>query len=188
MGKYAKNYLPIMFNIYTTDESSLKSNESSIRQAIFDSIKCYLKIAEATLVNQYLLQAVRNYENYSKISQAKQKELTETAVAVRNKEEKETTSKTTTTANKPGKVMFDFSSTSNSKSVTLGAEKTEKTIDAYKSAEYSFLDLISLLVRYSNEANIKLVYELATDGIQVNEKQKKFLLILNSIEICCFYF
>jgi hypothetical protein len=171
MGKYAKNYLPIMFNIYTTDESTLADAESSsVRQAIFDSIKCYLKIADVALVNQYLVQALRNYENYSKISQDKQKELAKTnatALLTNKNDKKEATTESKAIKSKAGGVMFDFSRTSDAKS--SGDAFADKTVDTCKNAEYSFLDLISLLVRYSNESNVKIVYELATNGIQVSE-------------------
>jgi ribosomal RNA-processing protein 12 len=58
MSKYAKNYLPVMFNIYTTEMSFDKDPQ---RHSLHDTIKCYLTIADADLANIYLSKAIQNY-------------------------------------------------------------------------------------------------------------------------------
>ena len=42
LGKYAKNYLPILFNVYTSEE-----NESSDdHQVVIDTVRDYLKVTD----------------------------------------------------------------------------------------------------------------------------------------------
>jgi hypothetical protein len=78
------------------------------------------------------------------------------------------------------KVVFDFDKTIDSKT-----SKNTALVDAHLFAKYSFLDLISFLVKYSNDININSVYELAMKGIEnkVLDKtlQKKCYKILDSI-------
>ena len=64
VGKYAKNYLSIMFNIYTTE---MKLDKDPMRQSLLDTIKSYLKIADPVLVNTFLTQSVQHYENHSRM-------------------------------------------------------------------------------------------------------------------------
>ena len=64
ISKYAKNYLPILFNLYTTE---LTLEKDPVRQSLLDTIKCYLQITNLELINTYLLHAVKNYEDYSKL-------------------------------------------------------------------------------------------------------------------------
>ena len=57
MSRYAKNYLPIMFNIYTGGVTA----SDSLRQALTDTVRCYLEITSPESINVYLDQAVQNY-------------------------------------------------------------------------------------------------------------------------------
>ncbi|XP_023218874.1 RRP12-like protein [Centruroides sculpturatus] len=47
MTRYAKNFLPILFNLYTTEPKDDK--EESTRLAVFDTIKIYLQVSEKEL-------------------------------------------------------------------------------------------------------------------------------------------
>lgn len=47
MSRYAKNFLPILFNIYTSESSS--QCEEGIRLAAFDTIKAFVEIADGKL-------------------------------------------------------------------------------------------------------------------------------------------
>ncbi|XP_067120936.1 RRP12-like protein [Centruroides vittatus] len=47
MTRYAKNFLPILFNLYTTESKDDK--EESTRLAVFDTIKIYLRVSEKEL-------------------------------------------------------------------------------------------------------------------------------------------
>jgi ribosomal RNA-processing protein 12 len=62
MAKYAKNYLSIMFNVYTTE---MKLEKDPVRQSLLDTIKCYMKIADFDLLNFFLAQSIQHYENHS---------------------------------------------------------------------------------------------------------------------------
>ena len=66
MAKYAKNYLPILFNIYTTE---MNLEKDPIRQSIVDTIKCYLKIADSELCNTYLNQSIANFKKYDELDE-----------------------------------------------------------------------------------------------------------------------
>ncbi|XP_076363846.1 RRP12-like protein isoform X2 [Tachypleus tridentatus] len=46
LARYAKNFLPIMLNLFT---SELKDNEESIRLAVYETIKVYLQISDREL-------------------------------------------------------------------------------------------------------------------------------------------
>ncbi|XP_038118089.1 RRP12-like protein [Culex quinquefasciatus] len=50
VGKYAKNFLPRLFNIYTTKPKG--SYENEVRQAAFDVIKTYLAITPAPILDE----------------------------------------------------------------------------------------------------------------------------------------
>ena len=86
MSKYAKNYLPIMFNIYTTE---LRSEKDPIRQSLIDTIKFFLYITDSELINTYLIHAVKNYESNCKLHD-------------------EALKKSSQTDNSTNKVKFDF--------------------------------------------------------------------------------
>lgn len=50
LARFAKNYLPILFNLYTTRPSG--TDEEGARLAAFDTIKAYLTIASSDLANE----------------------------------------------------------------------------------------------------------------------------------------
>ncbi|GFQ65981.1 RRP12-like protein, partial [Trichonephila clavata] len=56
LAKYAKNYLPILFNLYLT-ESKTKAEEA-IRLAVFETCKCYLCITDKQLVSTFFEKAI----------------------------------------------------------------------------------------------------------------------------------
>ena len=114
MSKLAKNYLPILFNIYMMDKRLEKDPQ---RQLVIDTIKSYLKISDNLLSNEFLMHA---FVKYTKLYLSKK---TGEAPAELNSEEND---------------MF---------------------------MKYSLLDLIGIMVLYSNEKNIKLIYELAITGL-----------------------
>lgn len=153
MSKYAKNYLPIMFNLYTTD---VKLDEST-RQSLVDTIKHFLKLADAELVNSYLTQATKNYQVYtSKYDDWLKAELAANkAQPIQADEKKE---------EKPKRVIFDFNKSDHQQKTKA---KIHELIQPYLFAKYAFLDLIAVLVVYSNRANIDLVCQLALSGISV---------------------
>lgn len=153
MAKYAKNYLPIMFNIYTTE---IRLDKDPIRQALIDTVRCFLKVTDADLVNTYLIQAIRNYESFSKqheeaLQKSKEADLNNNV------------GKVEPVVIKGGskKVVFDFSSSSKKESSTVNIA------EPFLFAKYSFLDLIAVLAKYSNTMNIQVVYDLAINGIEV---------------------
>ena len=43
MSKFAKNFLPIFFNLYTADPVREKD---PVKLAVFETIKCYFQITE----------------------------------------------------------------------------------------------------------------------------------------------
>lgn len=43
MAKFAKNFLPILFNIFTADSDNTKD---PVKLAVLETIKCYLQIAD----------------------------------------------------------------------------------------------------------------------------------------------
>lgn len=167
MSKYAKNYLPILFNIYTTE---IRLDKDPTRQSLIDTVKCYLKITDPVLANTYLLQAIKNYENQSKQHEESLNKTKESTGDINNNKND----------SKSPKVVFDFNKTSSNKS-SLEAMQAEP----FLFAKYSFLDLIAILAKYSDASNIQIVYNLAIDGIssRVLDKtvQKKCYKILDSI-------
>lgn len=147
MSKYAKNYLPIMFNLYTTE---IRLEKDPARQSLIDTIKCYLKIADTNLANEYLLQAMKQFENYKKLFDE----------SIKQKINDENNNKSATETSKSNKVVFDFNR-------TMPIKKEDSKVDPYLFAKHSFLELIAVLVKYSNEKNVATVYELAISGIEV---------------------
>ena len=47
LGKYAKNYLPILFNVYTSEESET----SDEHQVVIDTVRDYLKVTDQQVRN-----------------------------------------------------------------------------------------------------------------------------------------
>lgn len=58
MSKFAKNYLPILFNIYMMDKCL---DKDPLRQLVLETIRSYLKIADNTLINEFLQRAYNKY-------------------------------------------------------------------------------------------------------------------------------
>lgn len=137
MGKYAKNYLPILFNIYTTE---IMVDDDSNRQSLLDTIKCYFKITDKDLINNYLSLAIENYEKNTNLYN---------------------NSKNTETS-KDNKVKFDFDK------MDRDAQPDKITSNAYLFARHSFLDLIGIMVTYANQQVVQKAYQLARISIEVN--------------------
>ena len=158
VGKFAKNYLPIMFNIYTTE---IAIENESIRQTILDTIKCYLQIADTVLVNEYISQAIKNLEDYSNLTEKHHQELE--------------------TKSRDSSVVFDFNATKKEIVPT-------QLSNLYVFAKHGFMDLLAILVNFSNETNIPIIFELAIKRINnsAGDKtdQKKCYKILNAILNC----
>lgn len=159
MAKYAKNYLPLMFNIYTTE---IRLDKDPSRQSLIDTIKCYLKITDNDLVNTYLVQAIKNYELH-----AKKHEETKSADVNNNQNDKP-------------KVVFDFNKQPTNKQSIASLQA-----EPFLFAKHSFLDLIAILAKYSNAQNIQNIFEMSMQAIGDKKidktAQKKFYKILDSI-------
>ncbi|XP_070609003.1 RRP12-like protein [Erythrolamprus reginae] len=54
-GRFAKNFLPIMFNVYSQEGD--ESESSAHRRSLLDTIRSYLTVTEAGLVNSFLEKA-----------------------------------------------------------------------------------------------------------------------------------
>lgn len=163
MGKYAKNYLPIMFNIYTTE---IRVDKDPSRQSLIDTIKYYLKITDLELINNYLLQAIKNYDIQSK----KHYE------SLQNKDLNNNQPK----LDEKPKVTFDFNKQAvNKQSIeSLQAEP-------FLFAKHSFLDLVAILTKYCNSQNVQTIFDMCLQAIvdkQIDKTtQKKFYKILESL-------
>ena len=51
IGKYAKNYLPLLFNLYTSEKWNL--SRDPVRQSVFETIKRYLTVTDAALCQTF---------------------------------------------------------------------------------------------------------------------------------------
>ena len=51
VAAFAKNFLPILFNLYTTEPENLKD---PMRLACFETVKCYLKITDKQVYNNII--------------------------------------------------------------------------------------------------------------------------------------
>ncbi|KAL1137902.1 hypothetical protein AAG570_009597 [Ranatra chinensis] len=60
MARYAKNYLPILFNIYTTPTKA--TDEEGIRLASYETIKVYLKVVDSDLSYELFERATKKVE------------------------------------------------------------------------------------------------------------------------------
>ncbi|KAL0112098.1 hypothetical protein PUN28_013375 [Cardiocondyla obscurior] len=60
LARFAKNYIPILFNIYTTRPSG--TDEEGTRLAAFETIKTYMTIASTELANQLFDRALAKLE------------------------------------------------------------------------------------------------------------------------------
>ncbi|XP_065225448.1 RRP12-like protein [Planococcus citri] len=61
MSKFAKNYIPILFNIYTTPCKG--TDEEAARFSAFETIKVYVSIAESSLLNEMFKKALQKLES-----------------------------------------------------------------------------------------------------------------------------
>ncbi|KAL3193137.1 hypothetical protein MRX96_058630 [Rhipicephalus microplus] len=59
MSRYAKNFLPILFNIYTSESSS--QCEEGIRLAAFDTIKAFVEIADGKVIRVFRVERMLKY-------------------------------------------------------------------------------------------------------------------------------
>ena len=134
--------------MYTTD---IKLEKDPIRQSLLDTIKYYLQISDLELINTYLLHAVKNYEEYSKLCEQASK------VHIVDKNNN----------SRPAKaVQFDFAlRTPDDIPAFQSADTSKNQANLY--AKYGFLDLIAVLAKYSSEKNIHCIYELAIREIEV---------------------
>jgi hypothetical protein len=140
----------------------MRSEKDPIRPALIDTIKCYLNITDRDLVNQYLGQAIKNYQvNCDLHVEA----LKKTAVDENSQSEKQ------------AKVKFDFDKLPSTEKSSKAKKKENSSsgnplkqngLDQFLFAKYSFLDLVVVLTRFANETMVRTVYELAMTGIEVN--------------------
>ncbi|XP_011686333.1 PREDICTED: RRP12-like protein [Wasmannia auropunctata] len=63
LARFAKNYLPILFNLYTTKPSG--TDEEGARLAAYDTIKTYMTIASSDLANDLFDRALSKLEQSS---------------------------------------------------------------------------------------------------------------------------
>lgn len=61
MSKYAKNYLPLLFNLYTTEKWNV--SRDPVRQSVFETIKRYLTITEPTLAQTFFDKCLEKIQN-----------------------------------------------------------------------------------------------------------------------------
>ncbi len=61
IGKYAKNYLPLLFNLYTTEKWN--HSRDPVRQSIFETIKRYLTITDPTLCQTFFDKSLEKIQN-----------------------------------------------------------------------------------------------------------------------------
>ncbi|XP_034255302.1 RRP12-like protein [Thrips palmi] len=61
LGRFAKNYLPILFNLYTTKTNG--SEEEGHRLSAFETIKVYLSIADPVLQNELFVKAFQKLKS-----------------------------------------------------------------------------------------------------------------------------
>ncbi|KAM0736189.1 RRP12-like protein [Formica fusca] len=64
LARFAKNYLPILFNLYTTKPSG--TDEEGQRPAAFDTIKTYMTIASGDLANEMFERALNKLDEPGK--------------------------------------------------------------------------------------------------------------------------
>ena len=105
MGKYSKNFLPILFNIYTTEKLLEKD---PLRQIVYVVIQLYLKMTDNGSVNEFLSRAIEKY-----------------------------------------------------KATSDNSEETNYF------TKFSLLDLITLMIAYSNKENLEIVYQISISRTSV---------------------
>lgn len=58
MRRYAKNYLPILFNMYTLEDHMDDHTEKAVHLATLETIRVYVELAPPELINRYIRSAV----------------------------------------------------------------------------------------------------------------------------------
>ena len=61
IGKYAKNYLPLLFNLYTTEKWN--HSRDPVRQSVFETIKRYLTITDRALCQTFFDKSLEKTAN-----------------------------------------------------------------------------------------------------------------------------
>lgn len=61
ISKYAKNYLPLLFNLYTTEKWNL--SRDAVRQSVYETIKRYLTITDSTLSQTFFDKSLEKTQN-----------------------------------------------------------------------------------------------------------------------------
>ncbi|CAF0813121.1 unnamed protein product [Adineta steineri] len=61
IGKYAKNYLPLLFNLYTSEKWS--ASRDAVRASVFETIKRYLTITDHTLCQTFFDKSLEKTQN-----------------------------------------------------------------------------------------------------------------------------
>ncbi|CAF0826341.1 unnamed protein product [Adineta ricciae] len=61
VAKYAKNYLPLLFNMYTSEKWNM--SRDPVRQSVFETIKRYLMITDSVLCQQFFDRSLEKTQN-----------------------------------------------------------------------------------------------------------------------------
>lgn len=61
LGKYAKNYLPLLFNLYTTEK--WQKGRDPVRQSVLETIKRYLSVTDLSLCYGFFDRSVEKMQN-----------------------------------------------------------------------------------------------------------------------------
>jgi ribosomal RNA-processing protein 12 len=61
VGKYAKNYLPLLFNLYTSEKWN--QSRDPVRQSVFETIKRYLTITDSSLCQTFFDKSLEKMQN-----------------------------------------------------------------------------------------------------------------------------
>ncbi|CAF4449020.1 unnamed protein product, partial [Rotaria magnacalcarata] len=61
IAKYAKNYLPLLFNLYTSEKWN--ASRDPVRQSVFETIKRYLTITDHELCQQFFDKSLEKMKN-----------------------------------------------------------------------------------------------------------------------------
>ncbi|CAF4274825.1 unnamed protein product, partial [Rotaria sp. Silwood2] len=61
VGKYAKNYLPLLFNLYTTEKWNV--SRDPVRQSVYETIKRYLTITDHALCQTFFDKSLEKIQN-----------------------------------------------------------------------------------------------------------------------------
>ena len=58
VARFSKNYLPILFNLYTSEEE--EEEEEGVRQAVLQCVEAYISITDPSLVTTLSSSALTN--------------------------------------------------------------------------------------------------------------------------------